>query len=623
MDSELHGLNAGSDRECERLDYFDDVENNRKSSGSIPLKRQELLKWHGWGYKDTKVIVTQRGKLFITSNRYPLVKISQVSQKVREWIQQVWGIDLYEVENIPEPPENPEISNFPGPFLDSEFLDGLLTLQIVYSTDGEDRFFRSHGQAMSDIMNARQYQITRLPDLVVWPNSHEDVVKIVDLSNKCNIVIIPFGGGTNVTSAVTCNPNETRMIVSLDTSQMNQILWLDKRNLTVCVQSGITGQDLEEQLFREGFTTGHDPDSLEFSSVGGWVSTRASGMKKNRYGNIEDLVVHIRFVTAVGVLEKESRGPRISCGIDFNQIILGSEGTLGVITEVCLKVRHLPQLQVYASFVFPDFETGVKFTHDVAMKNIQPASLRLMDNMQFRMGLIMKEEQTFIGEIVDKLKLIALSAIANINEDEMSFAVAVFEGFKDEVAINKVKIEKLVVKYGGVSAGAKNGERGYLLTSTIGYMRDICLNLGMLSDSFETSVPWDRVLQLCQNVKSVVAEESKEKGLKHLSVCCRVTQVYDTGACVYFYFAFNAAGVVDALRVYEQIESRARDEAIACGGNISHHHGVGQKRRKWVPRQISPTAVGLYSAIKKTLDPNNVFAVQNIVLPAEITSSKL
>jgi alkyldihydroxyacetonephosphate synthase len=158
----------------------------------------------------------------------------------------------------------------------------------------------------------------------------------------------------------------------------------------------------------------------------------------------------------------------------------------------------------------------------------------------------------------------------------------------------------------------------------------------MLSDSFETSVPWDRLLLLISNVMRAVDVECKgnkstnfhqkasipifnsnfaDKGIKHFSSSSRVTQVYDTGACVYFYFAMNAAGVTNALSIYEDIESRARDEAIASGGNISHHHGVGQKKRRWVPKQISPTAVSLYRAVKNELDPKNIFAVGNIILP--------
>jgi alkyldihydroxyacetonephosphate synthase len=201
----------------------------------------------------------------------------------------------------------------------------------------------------------REGQFKRIPDLVLWPICHNEVVQIVQLANKFNVVLIPYGGGTSVglsnflvkfvsltifksshqvSGAVTCPEDEPRSIAVLDTSQMNRMLWLDRENLTACFEAGIVGQDLERELQKIGLTVGHEPDSYEFSTLGGWVATRASGMKKNVYGNIEDILVRVKMVTVQGVLEKNVMAPRISCGPDFNQIIMGSEGLLGVITEV-------------------------------------------------------------------------------------------------------------------------------------------------------------------------------------------------------------------------------------------------------------------------------------------------
>lgn len=163
-----------------------------------------------------------------------------------------------------------------------------------------------------------------------------------------------------------CPADETRTIISLDTSQMNRILWVDENNLTAHVEAGITGQDLERQLKESGYCTGHEPDSLEFSTVGGWISTRASGMKKNIYGNIEDLVVHMKMVTPRGVIEKSSQGPRMSTGPDIHHFIMGSEGTLGVITEATIKIRPTPEYQKYGSVAFPNFEQGVACLREIA-----------------------------------------------------------------------------------------------------------------------------------------------------------------------------------------------------------------------------------------------------------------
>jgi alkyldihydroxyacetonephosphate synthase len=224
-------------------------------------------------------------------------------------------------------------------------------------------------------------QLERVPDLVVWPGCHEHVEAIVALANEHNVVVIPFGGGTSVSGALTCPSNETRMIVSLDMHEMNKIKWIDNENMLVCMEAGIVGQDLKRRLEAQGLTIGHEPDSLEFSSLGGWIATRASGMKKNTYGNIEDMLVRVKLVTAVGTVDRGVEVPRLSMGPDVQQLVLGSEGTLGVITEAVLRVRKLPQQQKYGSILFPTLEAGVSFMREIAAQRAAPASVRLIDNV--------------------------------------------------------------------------------------------------------------------------------------------------------------------------------------------------------------------------------------------------
>ena len=169
----------------------------------------------------------------------------------------------------------------------------------------------------------RHGSFKRCVDVVIYPESHEQVEKIVELANKHDVVVVPYGGGTNVTQALMLSLAEKRMIVSLDMSRMNKIKWVDKTNMMACIEAGISGQDLERELNKYGVCSGHEPDSSEFSTLGGWVSTRASGMKKNYYGNIEDIVQNIKFVTSKGTYQKTSEWPRISMGPDINNIIIG------------------------------------------------------------------------------------------------------------------------------------------------------------------------------------------------------------------------------------------------------------------------------------------------------------
>jgi alkyldihydroxyacetonephosphate synthase len=332
------------------------------------------------------------------------------------------------------------------------------------------------GQTIYDIDKKRRNTFDRISDVVVWPTCHDDVVKIVELAHNNNLVVIPVGGCTSVSGAIECNKDEVRPIISLDTSQMNSILWVDHDNLVICAESGILGQDLERELKKLGYTVGHEPDSYEFSSLGGWVATRASGMKKNTYGNIEDLVVHVRMVTPRGVLEKGCKVPRVSCGPDFQHIILGSEGSFGVITDVVLKIRPLPKCTRYGSLAFPDFESGVNCLREVAKQRIQPSSIRLLDNDQLKFGLCVRPALSYYEYFKEGLKNAYITKIKGFDMDKFCVATLLFEGDDDQVVAHEKKINAIAAKFGGFAAGERSGERGYVLTFVIAYIRVILLN---------------------------------------------------------------------------------------------------------------------------------------------------
>nr|CAD7443919.1 unnamed protein product [Timema bartmani] len=549
---------------------------------------------------DTGAALTIVGATKGGPRRYPIGNLPLIY--FTQWVKDVFDLDL-STKNVSEP--LPRSEDLPGPKLEPGFLSALEALGLPHSLSGVDRLVHAHGHTLNDMFMLREGRFPRIPDLVVWPGCHDDVVKLVQLAHTHDVVLIPFGGGTSVSGA-------------------NRILWVDKENLVACCESGIVGQDLERQLQEQGLTTGHEPDSYEFSSLGGWVATRASGMKKNVYGNIEDLLVNVRMVTPTGVLQKQCRGPRISCGPDFNHIVLGSEGTLGVITEVILKVRPLPSCKKYGSIVFPNFESGVLCMREIARQRCQPASIRLMDNQQFKFGQALRPVPSYLGLMLDGLKKFYITTIKKFDVDTMCVATLLFEGDHKQVAAQENKIYEIVVKFGGIPAGEKNGERGYMLTFVIAYIRvgsmftviverDLGLEHNIVAESFETSVPWDRTLSLCRNVKHCIAEQCKALGIQHFMISCRVTQTYDVGSCVYFYFGFKWTGLSNPLELYESLEARAREEILASGGSISHHHGVGKMRARWYQQQVSDTGVRLYQATKSSLDPKNIFASGNLL----------
>lgn len=358
------------------------------------------------------------------------------------------------------------------PALNEEFVKSVKQTSIAFSVDDADRLCRAHGHTVHEAFILWSRDFERFPDIVLWPKSTAEVATIVRMAVKHNVVIIPFGGGTSVTGGLQCPTHESRMIVSLDTSLMNSCLKLDQSNLTATFGAGITGKELEQYLSPFGLTVGHEPDSYEFSTLGGWVATRASGMKKNLYGNIEDLVINTKLVTARGIVERSCNVPRLSCGPDVQQMVLGSEGTLGVITEVTIKLRPQPDCRKYGSIIMPDFEKGILFMREVARRQLKPASVRLVDNEQFIFGQALKPETaSFVSGFFDQLKKLYVTNFVGFKVDQMCVVTLLLEGGKKQVDSLEAEIMELGQQLGGISAGEENGKRGYMLTFVIAYLR--------------------------------------------------------------------------------------------------------------------------------------------------------
>src|SRR4029079_10217566 len=241
-----------------------------------------------------------------------------------------------------------------------------------------------HGHTQEEMFAIKYGQLGRIPDLVVFPETDQQVASLIEAAKKHIVTLIPEGGGTNVTDALRCHAHEKRTIVSVDMTRMNRVLWIDRKNMMASIQSGAVGRHIMAELKKYGVTMGHEPDSVEFSTLGGWIATNASGMKKNRYGNIEDLVLDVSVATAAGTLERTSASPRESVGLDLRRLMFGSEGTLGIITSAIVKIFPLPEVQKYGSVLFPTFEEGFKFMYELARQSTPPASVRLVDNLQFQ-----------------------------------------------------------------------------------------------------------------------------------------------------------------------------------------------------------------------------------------------
>lgn len=561
-----------------------------------------------WGFRDTRFDINEKGRVVIRGSRYELS--GKELPRLLPWIRETLNIEL-DSKDVHQP-SYPTM--MPEPRLSAEFMSvirGFLAPAQI-ETGGEIRMRHGHGHTQEEMFAIKYGQLGRIPDLVVFPETDQQVASLIESAKKFSVTLIPYGGGTNVTDALRCHSYEKRMIVSVDMRRMNRVLWIDKTNQMACIQAGAVGRHIMAELKKFGVTMGHEPDSVEFSTLGGWIATNASGMKKNKYGNIEDLVLDVTVATAAGTLERASASPREAVGLDLRRLMFGSEGTLGIVTSAVVKIFPLPEVQEYGSVLFPTFEDGFAFMFDLSREAVPPASVRLVDNLQFQFGLALKPASHGMAVLKSKLEKLFVTKIKGFEPLKMVALTLVFEGTKQEVAQQQADLYRIAARHRGMKAGAENGRRGYQLTYSIAYIRDFLMNYYIIAESFETSVSWTDALKVCENVKKRLYDEYAKRGLPGKPfVTARITQIYRTGVCIYFYFGFYYKGVPNPQNLYLELENIARDEILNSGGSLSHHHGIGKLRRAFLPRIMSPTALQWKRELKKGLDPSDIFGAGN------------
>jgi len=561
-----------------------------------------------WGFKDTRFELKENGVLYINGDRYPVSGCELPD--FMPYIQELLHIDV-----DTKHPREESIKTPPPAYINKPFLSEIQKLfsEHKYSFDDRVRLTHSHGQTTAnEVFKVLYYELQRVTDMVFFAEEEKDIEVLINLAKKHDVCIVPYGGGTNVSCALQLPIDERRMIISLDMRRLNAIEWIDKNNFRACVQSGIVGIDLERKLQEQGFTMGHEPDSIEFSTLGGWIATNASGMKKNRYGNIEEIIETIRLLTPRGVMEPMVGFPRSSMGMQPQQIILGSEGNLGVITKAVVRIRPLPEHTKFGSYVFRDFDTGMNFLRDVAQQDVLPSSIRLMDNLQFRFGLALRPRGGRWSYIKRKLEQFLLTKGKGFDLRKTVVVTCVYEGTHFELTTQQKVMSRFAKKHEGISAGAKNGQRGYLLTYLIAYIRDFVGRYHVFGETYETTVPWDRVLEVCKRVQEEAQKQHKKYGFPGtVYIAPRITQLYRTGVCIYFTHGFSTHGVENGEDKFILIERHMRKTIMDSGGSISHHHGVGKIRSMFVKDLLSSASRDLLKKVKEFLDPSNIFCISN------------
>ncbi len=564
---------------------------------------------HRWGYKDSAFVSKQKKVVTLSGNRYDIC--AKNLPALIPFAEEVLGIEILPKPQIEEL-QKKYISNKK---VNTSFMDELVSLfdKDRYSSSDKERLLHSHGQTTSDeIYKVLYSKLDSFVDLVFYIESEEEAKKLILLAKKHNVCLIPFGGGTSVSNALKIPKNENRMVVSVDTRRMNKIEHIDEKNLLATVESGILGINLEKHLQERGYTAGHEPDSIEFSTLGGWISTNASGMKKHRYGNIEDIVQNVTLITPNGTINQLKPLTRSSIGVKAQNMVFGSEGNFGIITKATIKIHKKPEASTFESILFHNWEDGVNFMKEIAHSNLIPASSRLMDNSMVRFASALKEEKSDFGKFINSIKNFIVFKVKGFNPKQCVVAIFKMEGSKQEVKYQRNNLKILAKKYNPVFAGAGQGKSGYNLTLAIAYIRDFFMDQNIIGETLESAVPWSDVIKVSEAVTKKLRELHEKYDLPGTFLFgSRLSKVYHSGACMYNTIAMSFKGIENPEEVFGEIEHELRKTIIENGGSISHHHGVGKLRKDFMPKTISEGSVNLIKSIKSSQDPKNIFGIKN------------
>lgn len=476
------------------------------------------------------------------------------------------------------------------------------------TTSDMERVIHTYGKGLRDLVRVRAGDLPRVPDVVIYPANEEEVRAIVDHVHAVDAVLIPFGGGSNISGSLTPQPAETRLVISMDMGRMNRVLQIDETSGLARIQAGVLGPDMEEQLGASGWTMGHQPDSFKHSSLGGWIATRSSGMQSDKYGDIADITRGMRMVRPGGVVEVRPL-PATSTGPSVREMILGSEGRLGVITEAWVHVHRLPENREVIAYLFPNWAAGISAMREIAASDATPSVTRVSDAAETAFSLSTQKESKSLSSKAGPM-LFDLLGKRGWDLDKICLSYIGYEGGAPLVRSNKQLVGKIISSHGGIRLGKGPGSLYDQKKFDTPYIRDFLLDRGAVGDVSETAAPWEQLGELYHRTRSAAQAAFDQIGVQGF-VMCHLSHSYHSGACLYFTFAFRPAaangepaGLQTTLEQYDLVKSAIQQAFIDGGGTLSHHHGVGLDHAPWMEEDLSPAGLDLMVGLLKSADPS-------------------
>jgi alkyldihydroxyacetonephosphate synthase len=474
--------------------------------------------------------------------------------------------------------------------------------------DRPTRVAHAAGRGYHDLVRLRAGDAATAPDAVAYPGTAEEVLGLLRVCAEEQVAVVPFGGGTSVVGGVEALRGRFAAALTVDLARLDRLLAVDAESLTATVQPGMTGPALAAALDEHGLTLGHLPQSFEYSTVGGWVATRSAGQASTGYGRIDALVVALRVSTPSGEIATRPL-PASAAGPSLRELLVGSEGTLGIVTEVTLRVRPRPAVRRYEAFSLPRFDAGVAAFRALAQAGAAPDVARLSDAQETRVSLALSGEGLATRALRGYLRARghAGGCLAIAGWEDASEAL---------VRRRRAATVRLLRDHGALALGTPVGaawERGRFHAP---YLRDELLAHGVLVETLETATTWSRLTELHAAVAAALDRALRGRGTSPV-VMGHVSHVYRTGASLYFTFvARQEAGA--ELEQWHAAKAAASAAILAGGGTITHHHAVGRDHAPWLPEEVGELGIELLRAAKATLDPAGIMNPGKLLDPAPL-----
>lgn len=467
-----------------------------------------------------------------------------------------------------------------------------------------ERAYHARGKSYHDLLHLRAGDLSTAPDAVLCPRSTDEILAIFSAASEVGIAIVPYGGGTSVVGGVTGQHGAFRSVVCIDMSNMDRMIEVDPQSMTATAEAGIAGPALEKALHANGFTLGHHPQSFEFSTLGGWIAGRGAGQDSNRYGRAEDWLIGATLVTPRGVL-RTGGFPASSTGPRLNDLVLGSEGIFGIITEATVRLRPLPTASEHCGYLFRDFAGGLAAIRDAAREEIPVAMLRLSDPSEtkfYRAFGALGRKRT----LVSRAQQIYLDARGF--DDKACAMIAGFEGEATSVADTRKQFDRIAKTNGALALGEGQGRRWKAGRFHGPYLRDPMMDRGVGVDTLETATSWSKLDSLYIAVRDALDAAMRETAPRpgaHGVVTCHVSHSYPDGASLYYTYIFPRA-LDGEIAQWRAIKKAASDTIVAHGGTISHHHGIGEDHLPWMAVEKGSLGIDVLRAVKMALDPKGL-----------------